>query len=151
MDDSNLMIDALARLRLLLAVAVIATMGLRGGVPSILADWRLLDARLERDFVSRETDRYPVLVPALPPSGFIGYLPEPQQTNDAFLRLCIAQNVLTPRVVVTGTGPDYVIAGPETLTPIDDPRGAPSSDPRLRGFVLYAGFPNGMRVFRRFE
>jgi len=65
--------------------------------------------------------------------------------------LCIAQNVLTPRVVVTGTGPDYVIAGPETLTPIDDRRGAPSSDPGLRGVVLYAGFPNGMRVFRRFE
>jgi len=84
MDDSNLMINALARLRLLLAVAVIATIGLRGGVPSILADWRLLDARLERDFVSRETDRYPVLVPSLPPIGFIGYLPNRSRRTTRF-------------------------------------------------------------------
>jgi hypothetical protein len=145
------MSDALRRLRLLLAIAVISTIGLRGAIPPVLADWRLLAGRLEQDFVSRETERYPPLVLSLPASGLIGYLPEPDQTNDAFLRFCIAQNVLTPRVVVAGTAPDYVIAGPETLTPDDDRRGAPSNDPRLRGFLLYASFPNGMRVFRRFE
>ena len=142
--------DALARLRLLLAIVVISTIGLRGGVPPILADWRLHVGRQERDFVSRAAERYPALVQSLPTSGVIGYLPEEGQTNDAFLRFSIAQYVLTPRVVVLGTQPDYVIAGPETLTPDDDSRGAPSRDPRLRGYVLYASFPNGMRVFRRF-
>jgi hypothetical protein len=143
--------DALGRLRMLLAIVVIATAGLRGSIPPITADWRLHVGQRELDFVSREAERYPVLVPSLPPTGVIGYLPEQQQTNEAFLRLCIAQNVFTPRVVVWGTEPDYVIAGPESLTPDDDRRGAPSSDPRLRGFVLYASFPNRMRVFRRFE
>jgi hypothetical protein len=145
------MSDALGHLRLLLAIAVITVTGLRGGVPAIVADWRLLDGRLEQDFVSRETARYPPLIPSLPPRGVIGYLPEPVQTDDALLRFFIAQNVFTPRVVVADTSPDYVIAGPETLTPDGDLRGAPSSDPRLRGFVLFASYPNGMRVFRRFE
>lgn len=145
------MTDALARVRLLVAVMVTAAIGLRGGIPPIFADWRLLAGRTERDFVSLAAERYPALVPWLPPRGPIGYLPEPQQTNDAFLRFCIAQNALTPRVVVLGTEPDYVIAGPESLPQDDDFRGAPSRDPRLHGFVLYASFPNGMRVFRRFE
>jgi hypothetical protein len=143
--------DALGRVRLLLAIGIIATLGLRGGVPPILADWRQRVGQHEQDFVSRETERYPPLVPSLPPTGVVGYLPEQHQTNESFLRLCIAQNVLAPRVVVQSTEPDYVIAGPESLTPDDDRRGAPSSDPRLRGFVLYASFPSGMRVFRRFE
>ena len=148
---TRLMNDALARLRLLLAIVVIATIGLRGGVPPIVANWRSYAGRQERDFVSREAERYPALVQSLPASGAIGYLPEEHQTNEAFLRFSIAQYVLTPRVVVLGTQANYVIAGPETLTPDDDVRGAPSRDPRLRGFVLYASFPNGMRVFRRFE
>jgi hypothetical protein len=145
------MSNAPARLRLLAAVAVITTIGLRSSVPPIRADWRLLAGRLEPDFASLAADRYPVLVPSLPQSGLVGYLPEANQTNEAFLRFCIAQSVLTPRIVVEGTAPDYVIAGPESLTPDDDQRGAPSSDSRLRGFVLFASFPNGMRVFRRFE
>jgi hypothetical protein len=143
--------DALGRLRLLLAIVVIAAIGLRGGVPPIVTDWRLYIGRQEQDFVSRAAERYPALVPSLPSSGAIGYLPEEHQTNEAFLRFSIAEYVLTPRIVVMGTVPDYVIAGPEALTPVDDFRGAPSRDPRLRGFVLYASFPNGMRVFRRFE
>ena len=141
----------LARLRLLLAIVVVAAVGFRGGVPAIVDGWRLHVGRQERDFVSRAAERYPGLVLSLPAHGTVGYLPEAAQTNDAFLRFSIAQYVLTPRIVVMGTQPDYVIAGPETLTPDDDLRGGPSRDPRLRGFVLYASFPNGMRLFRRFE
>jgi hypothetical protein len=130
------MSNALGRLRLLLAVAVIATIGLRGGIPPILADRRLLADRQEPDFISRTTERYAVLPQALPPNGLIGHLPEEQQTNEAFLRLCIAQNVLSPRVVVAGTSRVYVMAGPESLTPAGGRRGAPRESDRARRFQI---------------
>ena len=143
--------DRLGRLRLLLAIALVAAVGLKGGVPSIVADWRSHVGRQEPDLVSREVERYPPLIPWLPGRGTVGYLPEEQQTSEAFLRFTLAQYVLTPRIVVTGTGPDFVIAGPEALLFDDDRRGAASRDPRLRGYILYQRLPNGMRVFRRFE
>jgi hypothetical protein len=143
--------DALGRVRLLLAIVVITAIGLWGGVPPTVSDWRLYAGRHEPDFVSRAAERYPSLIRSLPTSGRIGYLPEEEPTNEAFLRFSLAQYELTPRVVVMGTEPNFVIAAPEALTSDDDLRGAPSRDPRLRGFMLYASLPNGMRVFRRFE
>ena len=132
---------AIDRTRVLLAVLLLASLGLRGSVLSIATDRQFLAKNPGPDLISREAARYQVLVASLPGSGTVGYLLEEAPSSYASLLFMLAQYALTPRLVVLGTGADYVIVPPEA--------GVADDDPRLRGFILYERFPNGMRVFRR--
>jgi hypothetical protein len=140
---------AFDRTRVLLAVLLLASLGLRGDLLSIASDRQFLAKNPGPDVISREAARYQVLVASLPGSGVVGYLLEQAPSSYASLQFMLAQYALTPRLVVSGTGADYVIVGPEAGVADDGERGKASQDPRLAGFILYERFPNGMRVFRR--
>ena len=101
--------------------------------------------------MTREGQRYLPLVVSLPSSGTVGFLMDEPPSDLGTLRFMLAQYVLTPRLVVMGSAPTYVIVGPEASVPEQDRRGSASRDPRLHGFTLYERISNGMRVFRRLE
>ena len=140
---------AIDRTRVLLAVLLLASLGLRGSLLSIGTDRQFLAKNPGPDLISREAARYQVLVASLPGSGTVGYLLEEAPSSYASLLFMLAQYALTPRLVVSGAGADYVIVPPEAGVADDAEHGRASQDPRLRGFILYERFPNGMRVFRR--
>ena len=104
------------------------------------------------DVVEREDRRYAPVAASLPAGGTIGYLPlENWPAVDAIRRFYLAQYALTPRIVVLGTAPEFVIVVPEVSVKGEDIPGAIARDPRLAGFGLYKQLSNGMRIFRRFE
>ena len=81
------------------------------------------------------------MIGALPAGGTVGYL----QTDDwpaenAVRRFYEAQYTLTPRVLVIGTSPEFIIVVPEA-----------SIDARLADFALFVHVENGLRVFRRLK
>jgi hypothetical protein len=141
------------RIRMLLAAAFLLWAGLSSGIPPLLADWRLRAARGgEPDVVERETRRYAPLVASLPVGGIIGYLPPARwPATDEARRFFLAQYALTPRIVVIGTTPEFVIVVPEVSLEGGDSPGGAAHDPRLAGFVLFQRLSNGIQVFRRFE
>jgi hypothetical protein len=139
--------------RIVLAAGLLLALGLPPAVTAIRSDWQSIAARgRERDFLTREVERYEPLTPSLPRRGTVGYLqPEDWPGNDAVLRFYLAEYALTPRIIVPGTGPEFVIVVPEAGVDDQDGRGIPSRDGRLPGFVLYARAANGLRVFRRIQ
>ena len=140
------------RIRMLTATVFLVWAGLSAGIPPLLTDWRLRAARgADPDVVVRETQRFAALVASLPIGGTIGYLPPARwPASDEARRFFLAQYVLTPRIVVIGTSPEFVIVVPEAAVEDGDSPGAAARDPRLAGFVLYERLSNGIRVFRRF-
>jgi hypothetical protein len=122
-------------------------------VPPVLTDRRFIAVhRDEPDMLTRESERYGPLTSSLPVGGPIGYLPPNDWPgNDAVLKFYLAEYALTPRIVVLGTEPDFVIVVPEAGVDDGGGRGTISKDSRLAGFVLYAQFPNGLRIFRKLK
>jgi hypothetical protein len=83
------------------------------------------------------------LIPELPPSGVIGYLDRYHDggAEDAVRMHYAAQYALAPRIIVSRTGPEYVI--------VTNGSDRPGGDPRLDGYFPAARTPAGHRVFRR--
>jgi hypothetical protein len=136
-----------------LAVAFLLWAGLGAGIPPLLADWRSLAARGdEPDIVTREDQHYAPLAASLPAGGTVGYLPpEGWPAIDEVRRFYLAQYALTPRIVVIGTAPEFVIVVPDASVEAGESLGAAAGDPRLAGFVLHQRLDNGLRIFRRRE
>ena len=143
----------LFRIRILLAAAFLLWAGLTAGIRPLLADWRSVASRgVEPDLVTREDQRLAPLVSSLPAQGTVGYLPPDKwPAINEVQRFYLAQYALTPRIVVIGTTPEFVIAVPEASVEGADRLGAAAADPRLAGFVLYQRLGNGLRIFRRFK
>lgn len=86
-------------------------------------------------------DEFLPFVPFLPPRGEIGYLEKRNGTDEDVRRYYAAQYALVPRVVLSRTGPEFLIVPKETELP--------GGDERLAGFVPMRTFPTGHRLFRR--
>jgi hypothetical protein len=142
----------LFRIRVLLAAAFLLWAGLSAGMRPFLADWRSSAAKGDRaDIISREATRFALLVGSLPAGGTVGYLPTDHwPAADDVRRFYLAEYALTPRIVVIGTAPEFVIVVPEASVEDGESVGTAARDPRLAGFVLYQRFSNGVRIFRRF-
>ena len=145
--------NAFARIRVCLAAACLLTVGFRANISPLLADWRTLAAKGNRpDIVTRVAQRYEPLISSLPIQGTVGYFqPDDWPTADAVRRFYLAEYALTPRVVVFGAAPQFVIVVPEVSLESGENRGLASRDPRLTDFALYEKFDNGLRVFRRLK
>ena len=143
--------DAFARMRIILATALLLYAGLRANLGPARADQRLLTERADNlDIVTEEAQRYLPLIASLPARGVVGYLqPDDWPAAAAERRFYLAEYSLTPRIVVMSTAPEYVIVVPEASVAGDGSAGASSRDPRLAGLVLLKRFDNGLRVFRR--
>ena len=88
---------------------------------------------------------------SLPARGVVGYLqPDDWPAAGAQRRFYLAEYSLTPRIVVMGTAPDFLIVVPEASIEGND-SGTVSRDPRLADFALLRRFNNGLRVFRRIK
>ena len=85
------------------------------------------------------------LASELPATGTIGYLEHYATAgSDAEVRrYYAAQYALAPLVIVSRTGPEYLLVAAGTADP--------AGDARLDGYVLAALFPNEHRVYRRRE
>lgn len=136
--------------RVLLAAILLLSAGLLGGLRPALADWRTVaTGEYKSDPVREDARRYLPLLASLPARGLVGYLqPDDWPSPDAQRRFYLAEYSLTPRIVVMGTVPEYVIVVPEASIQGGDPEDV-SRDPRLADFVLLRRFSNGLRVFRR--
>jgi hypothetical protein len=147
------MIYAFERIRIFLAAACLLSVGLMADVAPLLADWRLFAAKGNQpDMVTQEAQRYLPLISSLPAQGTVGYFqPDDWPTADAIRRFYLAEYALTPRVVVFGTAPQFVIVVPEVSIEGGEDRGLASRDPRLNDFALYEHFDNGLRIFRRLK
>src|SRR4029453_7158502 len=79
----------------------------------------------------------------LPLTGDIGYLDRYENAGDqAVVRAhYAAQYALAPRVLLTRTGPEFLIGARDTERP--------GGDPRLNGYFLVATTSAGHRLFRR--
>jgi hypothetical protein len=77
----------------------------------------------------------------LPPFATVGYLEQPDGGEDAVRMYYAAQYALAPRIILSRTGPEFMIVARGTAQP---------DDPRLKGFHPVAALPNGHRIFRRF-
>lgn len=98
-------------------------------------------AAREPDPMARIAAEFLPFVPFLPPRGEIGYL-EKRGGNDDDTRIYYAsQYALVPRVVLSRTGPEFLIVPRDTEVP--------GGDERLAGFVPVRMFPTGHRLFRR--
>ena len=86
---------------------------------------------------------FSALADHLPPRGIIGFLERYEEagSEDAARTWYVAQYALSPRVVVSRLGPEYLIVA----------RGAahPDGDPRLEGYVHVTTVPGGHQLFRR--
>jgi hypothetical protein len=139
-----------ARVRILLAAAFVLGIALPAHVRAVLAEWQSSAGKNKLDLVTREAGRYEALISSLPVRGFVGYLPQDDSASvDAERRFFLAEYTLTPRVVVMGTGPEFVVVVPEASAKGGESHGAASSDARLADFVLFERFDNGLRIFRR--
>ncbi len=116
----------------------------------VRSDWRELSSRQSApDYITQEDAAFRSLAPWLPPRGRIGYLPPSDWPGaNAVRRFYVAEYSLTPRVVVLGVGPEFLIAVPEAITDVASPSGG-SDDPRLAGYALVRSFASGIRIFRR--
>ena len=141
-----------ARTRVLLAAGFLLCQGFCAAVGPLLADWRSFGAKGDGvDPVTREVQRYALLTAWLPASGAVGYLPPDRwPADDEVRRFYLAQYALTPKIVVIGTAPEFVIVVPEAAIDGGDSPGTAARDPRLAGFVLYKRFSNDLRIFKRF-
>lgn len=74
----------------------------------------------------------------LPLHGTVGYL---QHGGAGAAAFHAAQYALVPRVLVPGTGPEYLVVAPES--------GAPERDPGLAGYDPVHPGAAGHRLFRR--
>ena len=83
------------------------------------------------------------LASRLPPAGDIGYLDRYENAGDeAVVRAhYAAQYALAPRVLLTRTGPEFLIVAHDTERP--------GGDSRLAGYFLVTTTPAGHRLFRR--
>jgi hypothetical protein len=95
------------------------------------------------DPMQRLEDEFLELAPRLPPTGEIGYLDRYENAGDeAVVRArYAAQYALAPRVVLSRTGPGFLIVAHDTERP--------GGDSRLNGYFLVAATPAGHRLFRR--
>jgi hypothetical protein len=145
--------NAFARIRVCLAAACLLTVGLRANIAPLLTDWRTFADNGNRpDIVTREAKRYEPLISSLPIQGTVGYFqPDDWPTADAVRRFYLAEYALTPRIVVFGTAPQFVIVVPEVSVESVEKPGLASRDPRLTDYALYEKFDNGLRVFRRLK
>ena len=139
-------------IRVSIAAAFLVVIAVAGAVPTLRGDWQaLISHRTRPDLVSEQDRAYRELIPWLPERGRIGYRPtEDWPSADAIRRFYLAEYALTPRVIVIGTAPEFVIAHPGP--PIDVDKGvviSPARDPQLAGFVLYEAAESGLRIFRR--
>jgi hypothetical protein len=134
----------------LLAAAFLVLIGVNSDVSPLRADWlRLTSARA--DPIAEQDREYRALVPSLPRNGRIGYRQPPDWPSvDATRKFYLAEYALTPRIVVMDTGPEFVIANPDSRTDADK-RAATrdGSDPQLAGFALYWKTDGGPEIFRR--
>ncbi len=91
--------------------------------------------RLEAEFLE--------LAPRLPPTGEIGFLDRYENAgDDSVVRArYAAQYALVPRVLLSRTGPEFLIVAHDTERP--------GGDSRLDGYFLVASTPAGHRLFRR--
>lgn len=107
-----------------------------GAAASLATAWGRRDdpmARLEAEFLP--------FASLLPATGEVGYLEKRGGTDDDVRAYYAAQYALVPRVVLSRTGPEFLIV----------PRDAeqPGGDERLQGFVPVRTFATGHRLFRR--
>jgi len=133
---------ALERLRPLLAAACLLGAGLHARIGPLLEGWRAYVAEGQTsDIVTLEAGKYESLIGALPARGTVGYLQaDDWPAESAVRRFYEAQYALTPRVLVIGTSPEFIIVVPEA-----------SIDARLADFAPFAHVENGLRVFRRLK
>ena len=136
------------RARTLGAVGLVLWAGYRAHLPAIVEDRRLVALpRGEGDPIDPLDRQYQALTPWLPAHGTIGYLPP--LSGELYGGLFVAEYALAPRIVVPGTGAEFVIV-PAEATPSSHPVTASvSEDPRLEGFRLYRAFDTGARIYRR--
>lgn len=138
---------------MLAAAALLVGAGVAANLPRLHADWRFLaEAEARSDLVTQEDATFQTLAPWLPPRGRIGYL-EPADWPGTFAvrRFYLAEYSPTPRILVIGAGPEFLVAVPEARLDPEPRPGETSRDPRLSGYVLFRRFDNGMRIFRRLE
>ena len=148
---STAMWRAFLGVRIVLAAALILVLAIRAGGSAIVADWRSVKARgTHADLFTAVAQRFEPLTLSLPLDGTIGYLQPAAWNGNDVLAYFLAEYALTPRIVVLGTAPDFVIVVPEASVEDSEELGAMSRDSRLAGFALYARFANGLRIFRRF-
>jgi hypothetical protein len=133
------------------ATTLIVGLGVQANLGPALADWTRIGTPRLQDVPGEQDRLYRSLVVSLPASGRIGYLlPADWPDSVAVARFYLASYALTPRLIVLGTDPEFVIVTPEASIPGDqDPSSLTSTDPRLAGFVLVRRFDNGVRIFRR--
>lgn len=124
---------------------------LRGAAYAGILGWCLLAAlaafqnarRPSSNPVARLDAEFSALAAYLPPRGVIGFLEryEDAGSEDAARTWYVAQYALSPRVVVSRLGPEFLIVA----------RGAahPDGDPRLEGYVHVTTVPGGHQLFRR--
>jgi hypothetical protein len=86
---------------------------------------------------------FAALLPSLPERGEVGFLDRyiDAGTEDAVRAWFTAQYALAPRVVVSRTGPEFLI--------VANGAAHPDGDPRLEGYALVESVPGGHRLFQR--
>jgi len=103
---------------------------------------RASQARREPDPMAELDASYRRFAADLPPLAIVGFLERYNgATNDSVRMHYAAQYALVPRLVVSRTGPEFVIVSPEMQQP--------GGDPRLEGYYRVAGVPGGHQLFRR--
>jgi len=132
---------------MLAAVGLVVWAGYRAHIPAVMEDRRLIALpRGEGDPIDPLDRQYQSLIPWLPAHGTIGYLPP--LTGEPYGGFLVAEYALAPRIVVPGTGAEFVIV-PAATVPDAHPASSASEDPRLHGFGLYRTFDTGARIYRR--
>jgi hypothetical protein len=141
---------ALFGFRIVLATALLLAVAVYAGGGAIMSDWRSVAAAgTQADLFTSIVRRYDPLISSLPRDGTIGYLQTAAWGGNDVLAYFLAAYALTPRIVVPGTAPDFVVVVPEASVDDGERLGTMSRDSRLAGFALYARFANGLRIFRR--
>jgi hypothetical protein len=121
---------------------VLATLALAWSLVAALSAVRTV-VSLPPDSMQRLEAEFRELAPRLPPTGEIGYLDRYENAGDdaAVRSWYAAQYALAPRVVVSETGPEFLI--------VADGTERPGGDDRLAGYFLVTTTAAGHRLFRR--
>jgi hypothetical protein len=139
------------QVRPILAVIIVMAAGIDANLFPTLNGWRRVDRASWISEVEERDRLYQQLLPWLPPSGQIGYIPPPDWPSaDAVRDFYLTSYALAPRRIVVGTAPEFVIVTPAGRIDADTDLSAPESkDPSLAGFLLMKAVAPGARLFRR--